>query len=182
MVFDATKLFYMMPVAQNSVKMGDFILHNGAWVKVISILSAGRIEAEDIWKHEVVTMLPTTNIFGFNFYTKLVPLMENFGSNCAATASNPFGMLPMLMAMNDSKDNDMSEMLLMSMMMNGGQPMGNINPMMLMLMCNSDSKNKKMDGLLPMLMAFSAMSNAVPNATVACQPMANMVSPEAEND
>lgn len=157
MVFDSMKLFYMMPVAQNAIKVGDFIWHGSQWVKVINILSNGRVEAESIWLREVVTILPTTNIFGFNFYTKLVPLIENFNTNCAATTTNPFGMLPMLMAMSDNKSDDVSEMLLMSMMMNGGQTSNGFNPMMLMLLSNSDNKGKKMDSLLPLMMAYSAL-------------------------
>lgn len=157
MVFDSMKLFYMMPVAQNAIKVGDFIWHGSQWVKIINILSNGRVEAESIWMREVVTILPTTNIFGFNFYTKLVPLIENFDTNCAATTANPFGMLPMLMAMSDNKSDDVSEMLLMSMMMNGGQTNNGFNPMMLMLLSNSDNKSKKMDNLLPLMMAYSAL-------------------------
>lgn len=169
MVFDSMKLFYMMPVAQNTIKVGDFIWHGSQWVKVINILSNGRVEAESIWLREVVTILPTTNIFGFNFYTKLVPLIENFSTNCAATTANPFGMLPMLMAMSDNKSDDASEMLLMSMMMNGGQTNNGFNPMMLMLLSNSDNKGKKMDNLLPLMMAYNTLPtimSAAPTAPI----------------
>lgn len=173
MVFDSMKLFYMMPVAQNAIKVGDFIWHGSQWVKVINILNNGRVEAESIWLREVVTILPTTNIFGFNFYTKLVPLIENFSTNCAATTTNPFGMLPMLMAMSDNKSDDMSEMLLMSMMMNGGQTNNSFNPMMLMLLSNSDNKGKKMDNLLSLMLAYNAMPVVMAPAAVSAIPAAS---------
>lgn len=120
LTFDFDNLCYQMPVALKDVKENDFILHNDSWVRVIKVKNGGKIEVEKILAKEVVTILPTKNIFGFDFYTKLISFgTELFGAN-AATSENPFGniMLPMLMSenSNNSSSNDFMNMwLLMNM-------------------------------------------------------------------
>ena len=63
-------------------------------------------------------------MFGFDFYTKLVVPFDMGATFGGASASNPFGMLPMLMMMSDknkssSNDNSMLMAMLMSQMMQG---------------------------------------------------------------
>ena len=64
--------------------------------------------------------MPVTSIFGFNYVTKVVSLMNvNAG---APSAENPFGnLMPFMMmssVMGDNSDNDFSKM----MMMGGSNP------------------------------------------------------------
>lgn len=143
---------YMMPVAKDNVSLEDYILHNDSWVRVIDLDDAGRLIVEKLESQEVVTILPTTNVFGFDFYTKLFTPNDIFGgTNCGASAENPFGMLPMMMMMmqdKGSRGNDsMMEMFMMASMMGGN---ASFNPMMLMLM--GDHKNSDMKDFMMMSM------------------------------
>ena len=93
--------------------------------------------------NEKKTILPTTNMFGFDFITKIVSVMDVCAT--APTPDQPFGnMLPFMM-MDDSKDND-NNMLLAMMMMNGNMDMS--NPMMMYFMFKD---NKDMFPLMFMM-------------------------------
>lgn len=154
LVFDDIKVFMMMPVAKAAVKVGDFILHNDNWVRVCNIKDSG-LEVIKLYTNEIVTLAPSTNIFGFSFYTKLVSLIGNMDMSAAANEQNPFGNLPMLMLMANNEDSSMMEtMLLMNMM--GGKDFssfGEMNPLMLMMLMKNDGSNKS--NLLPLMLAFS---------------------------
>ena len=127
---DGRKFLYKMPVAINQVAVGDVILHNGNPVFVESIENG--IQAVDISVNERKTILPTTNMFGFDFITKIVSVMDVCAT--APTPDQPFGnMLPFMM-MDDGKEND--NMLLAMMMMNGNMDMS--NPMMMYFMFKDD--------------------------------------------
>ena len=120
---------FEMPVAKNDIQIGDFIFHAGigtGWVRVIDFDDEVNyfIEAEDPSNHEIIKILPTRNMFGFDFYTKLIVPFDMGATFGGASASNPFGMLPMLMMMSDknksnSSDNSMLMAMLMSQMMQG---------------------------------------------------------------
>lgn len=144
---------YMMPVAKDNVNLEDYILHNDRWVRVIDIDEAGRLIVEKLESQEVVTILPTTNVFGFDFYTKLFTPNEMLGgANCGASVENPFGMLPMMMMMQDesSRGNDsMMKMFMMASMMSGNT---SFNPMMLMLMGDHKSSDMKDFMMMSMMM------------------------------
>jgi hypothetical protein len=90
----------------------------------------------DVFEGEQKCVMPLTNLFGYNFITKVVSLM-NFGQGTnAPSADAPFGQnfLPMLMMNEFMKDkdklgekDDFSKMLMMSMVMGDGQnPFGNL--------------------------------------------------------
>jgi hypothetical protein len=137
--------FYMMPVAKDKVATGDFILHCNSWVRIVDFDDALRPIAEDPWKKEIITIMPTKNMFGFDFYTKLVNVFGDFASQ--ASKDNPFGnMLPFMMMSDGGK---MEDMLPMLMMMGGQFDMS--NPMMLMAMCGDG----KMSDMLPLMMMMN---------------------------
>ena len=147
MLIDVGNICYMMPVAKNSIKEGDFILHKGKWARVDCIVEEENfISVEKINEQEVVQVLPTKNMFGFDYYTKLICPIESFegAEGFGATTDNPFGMLPFIMAMKDGKKDN----LLPLMMMSGKMDMS--NPMMLMML-NGDNSN------LGLMMAMMAM-------------------------
>ena len=126
---------YMMPATEEQVNIGDFIYNNNGWCRVIDAKER-TITVEKITTHEVVEILPTKNIFGFNFYTKLfIPF--NIGS---PNKDNPFGnMLPFLIM----SDNNNSDLVLMMMLMNNqnGFTFDYSNPMaMYMMMSMLDNK------------------------------------------
>lgn len=147
MLIDVGNICYMMPVAKTSIKEGDFILHKGKWARVDCIVEEDNyISVEKINEQEVVQVLPTKNMFGFDYYTKLMCPIENFegAEGFGATIDNPFGMLPFVMAMKDGKKDN----LLPLMMMSGKMDMS--NPMMLMML-GGDNSN------LGLMMAMMAM-------------------------
>lgn len=144
LLLDMDSYCYMMPVAKNQVKEGDFILHNGRWAKVISVDKERVDGALDIFKKEFIVPALTKSPFGFEFYTKLVPLLDF--SKFQANTNTPFGALPMILMMNNKNDKDMLPMLMM-MGTQGGFDFDMSNPLMMyFLMKDEDSS------LLPFLM------------------------------
>lgn len=147
MLIDVGNICYMMPVAKNSIKEGDFILHKGKWARVDCIVEEENfISVEKINEQEVVQVLPTKNMFGFDYYTKLICPIESFegAEGFGATTDNPFGMLPFIMAMKDGKKDNLLPLMIMS----GKMDMS--NPMMLMML-SGDNPN------LGLMMAMMAM-------------------------
>ena len=146
LLLDMDSYCYMMPVAKNQIKEGDFILHNGRWAKVTIIDEKGMVEgALDIFKKEFIVPVLTKSPFGFEFYTKLVPLLDF--SKFQANSDTPFGALPMILMMNNKNDKDMLPMLMM-MGTQGGFNFDMSNPMMMYFLMK-DGGN---DNFLPFLM------------------------------
>ena len=89
-------MVYRMPVAASAVKEGDMIIHKHHPM-FVSAVDGSNIEVVDILESEVKTVIPTSNPFGFNFITKIMPIV-NFG-NTAPSPDQPFGnLMPMMMA------------------------------------------------------------------------------------
>lgn len=157
---------FMMPVAKDNIKSGDYIGHRGPngnyeWVRVMQIYD-DVIEAESPSRHEVISILPTRNMFGFDFYTKLIIPFDMGSTFGGASASNPFGMLPMFMMMNDkdkdkSGSDDNSMLMAMMMMQNGGMDFAS-NPMMLYALMG----DKGGDNPMLMAMLMSQMMQGAP--------------------
>ena len=152
-----------MPVAKNDIQIGDFIFHAGTgWVRVIDFDDEMSyfIEAEDPSNHEIIKILPTRNMFGFDFYTKLIVPFDMGATFGGASASNPFGMLPMLMMMSDknkSGSGDNSMLMAMMMMQNGGMDFAS-NPMMMYALIG----DKGSDNSMLMAMLMSQMMQGAP--------------------
>lgn len=117
--FDFQKMIYKMPAAIKDLRAGDMVLHRGKPMYVQSVEEDG-IHCIDILNSENKVIVPVTNMFGFNFVTKVVSLM-NFNA-AQPSAENPFGnLMPFMMmssVMGDDSDNDFSKM----MMMGGSNP------------------------------------------------------------
>lgn len=133
-LFGEENYCYMLPATEDNLELGDYILHNGGWCRVINVDECGRLVVEKIMTHEIVTILATKNVFGFEFFTKLVSI---FGDNFTATKENPFGnMLPLMLM--DGKS-DMKDMLMISMLSGGKFDMS--NPMMMMALMDDGKKD-----------------------------------------
>ena len=152
MNFNCANVIYKMPVGINQIKVGDIILHAGKPMFVLKVMNEDeerkmRLTAIDIINAEEKTICPIKSIFGFNFYTKLVCLIDMVGG-FQANEQNPFGnFLPwLLMSDPDQKSNDILPLLLMS-----GQKLDISNPLAIMALYGSDHNN-----LLP----FILMTNA----------------------
>ena len=155
--FDTKKFLFKMPVAIAAVTVGDVIMHRGFPMFVKGVEDEdGRIMVIDIAEAEEKYILPTRNMFGFDFVTKVVSFMDM--KNTGACADNPFGnMLPFLILMKNDDENLDPMMLLM---MNGGQIGGmnmdafTKNPLMMYMMMKD---NKNLKDMLPFLMMTSTM-------------------------
>lgn len=149
--FDLSKMIYKMPVAQNAVAAGDILIHGGKPVFVRKTdTDNGIVNVIDYATASVMDILPVKSPFGFNFFTKVVCLVDMNGMS-AASPENPFGgLLPFLM-LGEGKDFD--PMMLMFM---GGNNFAS-NPMMMYLLMNQKDK----DDMLPFfLMANGGLSSA----------------------
>ena len=141
---DGGKYMYKMPVAISEVKEGDIVIHNRVPMFVTAINENGTFEVTDVRAGETKNIIPTRNMFGFNFMTKVVSLFGAFTD--APTADQPFGnMLPFLM-MGDNKDIDP---MMMFFMMNQGGTNVMANPMMMYFMMKD---NKDFDPMMLMFM------------------------------
>lgn len=148
-LLDIGNCAYVMPVAAKAVKKGDFIRHCGGWVRILSI-KEDTIEGENVNTRTIIKIRPTKNMFGFNFYSKLI----TFDIMNGTSEDNPFGnILPMLLLSgNNSK---MSDILPFMMMTNKEFDMS--NPMMVYFLMNKGGSNAD---LMTAMMMGQFMNNS----------------------
>ena len=121
---------YMIPVALKDVAIGDAIVHNGHIMFVKSIKS-DYIQAIDVTAGELKRILPTKSVFGFDFITKVVSLIDMSGMS--ASEDNPFGnLLPFILLGKDNKNNMLPLMLMMS-----GKQLDMSDPLTMLILCES---------------------------------------------
>ena len=156
--FNAEGMIYAMPVAIKDIKKGDVIRHtNGNAVFVTSVENG--IHVVDVAAGEKKEIIPTKSMFGFDFVTKIVSLIDF--SAAGASKDAPSGNILPLLLMADGNKN-MKDMILPMMLMNGGS-LGNFgsldmsNPLMLMaFMGGSEGKD-----FFPMLMLNQMMTSTL---------------------
>lgn len=137
--FDGSNFLFKMPVAIKDIAVGDVVIHARKPMFVVSKTEAGDLVAIDPVAGEKKTIMPSKNMFGFNFATKVVSLFDNLMGQ-TPTSENPFGNMWMLMLMDGKSD--MKDMLIPMMLMSQANGSTNaFNPMMLMLMNDGDMKN-----------------------------------------
>lgn len=164
---DGGKYMYKMPVAIADVKEGDIVIHNRVPMFVTAINENGTFEVTDVRAGETKNIIPTRNMFGFNFMTKVVSMFGAFAN--APTADQPFGnMLPFLMMGENDKDID--PMMFMLMMNQGGN--NGMNPMMWYFMFKD---NKDIDPAV-MWMITSMAAGATPAFMTGNYPKATITS------
>ena len=149
--FNASNLIYNMPVGIDQIQVGDIIMHAKKPMFVLNIEDNDgkmRLTAIDIINAEEKVICPIKSIFGFDFYTKVICLIDMAGG-FKADEKNPFGNLAPWLLLSDQKDNDMLPLLFLS---GQGQKMDINNPMFLMALCG----NKDMSNLLPFMLMTSA--------------------------
>lgn len=140
-ILDIGTCAYVMPIAAKSVKKGDFIKNCGTWLRVTSITNEV-IEGENVYTRNIVKVRPTKNMFGFNFYSKLI----TFDIMGSTSEDNPFGnLLPLILLGN--KNSKMTDMLPL-MFMNKDFDMS--NPMMMYLLANKNSSNNDLMTIMMM--------------------------------
>lgn len=123
--FDLGKMIYKIPVAVKDVKPGDLIDHQHKLVYVTEVQDT-KIIAIDLVASEEKTIIPLTNMFHFNFVTKIATLV-NFNVG-APSADQPFGnIIPIIMwstLLNNDDENgmDFGKLMMLSAMTGGQNP------------------------------------------------------------
>lgn len=147
MLFDIGKsICYAIPVAKSKINLGDFIKHNKFWARVIDVDDSERLVVEDVCNREVKTIMPTKNVFGFDFYVKLYNPFNDFSKK--ADKDNPFGSMMPLLMMGGESDNS----LMMMAMMQKNLDFSEFNPIMMLLMNDKSDKNDFFKNMLLMQM------------------------------
>ena len=135
------KMMYVMPC--NVVAVGDILKYRDKFVQVVAIKVNGSLTAIDFETGTEIVILKETNIFGIQFYMKVVSLLNIQDSNM------PGGFNPMmLMLLNkedkENKDDDMIKAILMSQMFTGQ----GMNPLMMMAMINNNNESDMINTIL----------------------------------
>lgn len=157
--FEGRNLVYKMPAAIKDVKAGDALIHNGNVVFVTS--TANDITAIDVKAGEKKIILPTKSMFGFDFVTKLVCLIDFGAAN--ASAENPFGnLMPLMLLGNDGFGRDNMSTVLMLSIMNGGK-FDMSNPLMMMALLNDGGSHDTNPFLAMMLMNQAGFTDTLFN-------------------
>lgn len=125
LTFGDGKYFYKMPVAIKDIKKGDIIIHEKRPMFVDMVCKDGDLSVVDIMSAERKVIMPVKNMFNFNYYIKVVSIMDMAGATVQPSEDNPFGNPMMFLLMDDNKDIDP---MMMALIMGGGQ----INQQMLM--------------------------------------------------
>lgn len=161
--FEGGQYCYKMPVPVTGVKVGDTVIHAKKPMFVLDV-GDGDLTVIDVVNGEKKTIVPTKSMFGFDFVTKVISLVDSFGG-AGATADSPFGnMLPLLLLSDKKCD---TNTLLALTMMNGGAGNLTSNPMMLYFLMGNKGGSKDIDPFMMMMMA-NAMGGAhcVPTVNV----------------
>ena len=133
-VFD-TDFIFAMPVAANTLKKGDIVRHMNKYVVVLGFYEEDNtIKVADPFAGEEKVLIPTKNMFGFNYYTKVINIFEGF--NAKPDADNPFGnLMPLMFA---DSDFDATTMLAIAMTQNGTSTDIMSNPLMMMALLKNN--------------------------------------------
>lgn len=158
--FGRKELVWYMPSAIKDIKVGDAILHNN---KVMFVVSTEKdIRAVDVAEGEKKTILPTKSMFGFDFITKVVTMIDF--NKIGADNDNPFGKLLPLMILGGGDGADFDFKTLLMMQAFSGNKDGNFNfdmsnPLVMMALLGGDEGNRggSFDAL-PFLMMMSGMT------------------------
>lgn len=159
--FGGNNFVYMIPVALKDVAEGDAIIHNHH-VMFVTKVKEKNLSVIDVTDGEIKRILPTKSIFGFDFITKIVSLIDFTAS--AANEDNPFGnILPFLLFNNDNRSNDALPLAFMLMNKDGqeGGLFSSTSSMqtMFMAMMMMNNKDSNMQTLLPMMLLMNRNEN-----------------------
>lgn len=145
--FEGKNLIYKIPAAPHTIHAGDMIVHQGKGMYVVADVCEGDtcVSVIDPRAGESKEILFCKNMFGFNYVTKLVSVLNGFGSftDFSPSSEDPFGNMWMLALLNNENE-DLSSSILPLMLMNQFNPSANTdknnfnmnNPLMWILLSN----------------------------------------------
>ncbi len=156
--FGNSNFVYMIPVAIKDIAKGDAVVHNKHIMFVKKVKEDGIIVV-DVTDGEYKKILPTKSMFGFDFMTKVVSLIDF--ARIEASADNPFGNFLPFLLMNGEEDNS-DALPLALMMMNSGMNDGifpsNISPLVMMMALKNNSTaqaGSSISTILPLMMLMN---------------------------
>lgn len=123
---------YVLPCALKDVKVGDVIVNADTFVTVVKVHNDGTFTVVDPKASEQKIAVPAQNIFGFNYVSKIVNLLDGMIN---PSDDNPFGINPlMFVLLDETKSNNNSNLLLATMLMgqNGDMDINSMLPFLLM--------------------------------------------------
>lgn len=152
--FGSNNFVYMIPVALKDVAEGDAVIHNKHIMFVNKVRDNG-LSVIDVTDGEYKKILPTKSVFGFNFITKVVSLIDFSAST--ASEDNPFGnMLPFLLLGDNMKGNDALPLALMMSNGNlsGGSEMSS-SMLTIAMLISMGKTGTSMSEVLPLMMLMN---------------------------
>lgn len=168
---------FMILMPSPTVAVGDIIKHKGKFLQVLDIKDNGNLSTINFEAGTKTTVLKETNLFGMQFYTKVMSMMTGMAGTDGTT---PGGFNPLMMLIlnkdeegSDSKM-DMTTMMMLSGMF-GGQgangAQGAMNPMMMMmLMGDKEGGETSGSGMKDMMMMSMFMGGNSPFGNMFGQP------------
>lgn len=129
----------MIPAAIKDIAEGDAIIHN-KHIMFVKKIRTDRITVVDIADGEYKKILPTKSIFGFDYITKVVSILDFVENN--ASEDNPFGnILPFLLLNGDNKNDALPLFFIMN------NQISQLNPLMIYALMSKNGND-----FLPILM------------------------------
>lgn len=144
-------LFYQLPIPISKIAIGNLLIHNDHMVYVTGFAEdTGNPVVIDIWEGTRVEILPTRSCFGFDYYTKVISLLDGVeGMN--ADPDHPFGKLLPFLLMKGGEASDILPFVMMNWCGSDNTQLFD-NPMMMYFMMNNGKMN---ENLLPLLMMMN---------------------------
>lgn len=140
---------YILPCALKDVKVGDVIVNADTFVTVIKVHNDGTFTVVDPKASEQKIAVPAQNIFGFNYVSKIVNLLDGMIN---PSDDNPFGINPLMFVLFDETKSDNNSNLLLATMLMGQNGDMDINSMLpLLLMGKGDNNMLTMFALMSMM-------------------------------
>ena len=140
---------YILPCALKDVKVGDVIVNADTFVTVVKVHNDGTFTVVDPKASEQKIAVPAQNIFGFNYVSKIVNLLDGMIN---PSDDNPFGINPlMLVLFDETKSNNNSNLLLAAMLMGQNGDMDTNSMLPFLLMGKGDNNMFTMFALMSMM-------------------------------
>ena len=135
------KMMYVMPY--NVVAVGDILKYRDKFAQVVAIKEDGSLIAVDFETGTEIVILKETNIFGIQFYMKVLSLLNIQDPNISG-GFNPMMLMLLNKEDKENKDDDMMKAILMSQMFTGQ----GMNPLMMMAMINNNNESNMISTIL----------------------------------
>ena len=140
---------YILPCALKDIKVGDVIVNADTFVTVVKVHNDGTFTVVDPKASEQKIAVPAQNIFGFNYVSKIVNLLDGMIN---PSDDNPFGINPLMFVLLDETKSNNNSNLLLAAMLTGQNGSMDINSMLpFLLMGKGDNNMLTMFALMSMM-------------------------------